>query len=109
MTLTRAQQFSEDVVTLDQSNFETAMDTESIWVIAFYVPWCEHTEAFAPKLEAAVKDLQAKGYSVKMGAVDVEANRELGWKYQVDSSPTTKIFFYTDGEWTDTNYVGEND
>ena len=40
------------------------MDTESIWVIAFYVPWCEHTEAFAPKLEAAVKDLQANGYSV---------------------------------------------
>ena len=84
------------------------MDPSSIWIVAFYVPQCSHTEAFAPKLEAAAHDLQNHGYNIKLGAVNVEDNKELGWKYQVGESPSVKIFYHAnEGGWVDTDYVGE--
>ena len=85
------------------------MTTDAIWVVAFYVPWCDHCTAFAPELEAAAQDLKSHGYKIHLGAVDVSVNKKLGWKYQINSSPYVKIFFHDDedNQWIDTDYLGE--
>jgi len=70
---------------------------DSLWLIAFYVPWCEHAQAFAPKLEAVADDLRLHKYNINFGAVDVSTNPQLGHYYRIDSSPVIKMLSYMDG------------
>ena len=43
------------------------MQTDIIWLVTFYVPWDDHVQTFAPKLEMSFADLTKKGYNVQFG------------------------------------------
>lgn len=85
---------SKRVEVLTDENMDAKMgeSPEAIWLVIFYVPWCEHTKAFGPKLAAAAQDLVSKNYNIRFGSVDVSINRQAGWKYQINRSPLVKIF-----------------
>ena len=69
------------------------LQSEEIWFVKFYAPWCGHCQKLAPEWEKAAKAL--KGV-VKFGAVDLadEKNKALGSKYKVEGFPTIKIFTF---------------
>uniref|UniRef100_A0A7N6A2Z5 Protein disulfide-isomerase A6 n=1 Tax=Anabas testudineus TaxID=64144 RepID=A0A7N6A2Z5_ANATE len=81
---------SDDVVELTPSNFNReVIQSDSLWLVEFYAPWCGHCQNLAPEWKKAATAL--KGI-VKVGAVDADQHKSLGGQYSVRGFPTIKIF-----------------
>ncbi len=79
-----------DVVSLDAKSFkEQVINSDGDWFVEFYAPWCGHCKQLAPEWEKAAKAL--KGV-IKVGAVDMDAHKEVGGPYNVKGFPTIKWF-----------------
>mmetsp|Transcript_22746 Transcript_22746/g.57299 ORF Transcript_22746/g.57299 Transcript_22746/m.57299 type:complete len:462 (-) Transcript_22746:276-1661(-) len=81
-----------DVVTLDSSNFdELVTDSDDLWLVEFYAPWCGHCKALKPDWIEAAGQLKDK---VKLGAVDCDAdeNKSVCGEYGIRGFPTIKYF-----------------
>lgn len=75
---------------LNKDNWkQEVMQSDSLWLIEFYAPWCGHCKSLAPEWTSAAKQL--KGV-VKVGAVDMTTDQELGSPYNVQGFPTLKWF-----------------
>uniref|UniRef100_A0A665W7F0 Protein disulfide-isomerase A6 n=1 Tax=Echeneis naucrates TaxID=173247 RepID=A0A665W7F0_ECHNA len=80
----------DDVVELSPSNFNReVIQSDSLWLVEFYAPWCGHCQNLAPDWKKAATAL--KGI-VKVGAVDADQHKSLGGQYGVRGFPTIKIF-----------------
>uniref|UniRef100_A0A2K5BYE5 Protein disulfide-isomerase A6 n=1 Tax=Aotus nancymaae TaxID=37293 RepID=A0A2K5BYE5_AOTNA len=81
---------SDDVIELTPSNFNReVIQSDSLWLVEFYAPWCGHCQRLTPewkKAATALKDV------VKVGAVDADKHQSLGGQYGVQGFPTIKIF-----------------
>ncbi|XP_062267031.1 protein disulfide-isomerase A6 isoform X1 [Platichthys flesus] len=81
---------SDDVVELTPSNFNReVIQSDSLWLVEFYAPWCGHCQTLASdwkKVATALKGI------VKIGAVDADQHKSLGGQYGVKGFPTIKIF-----------------
>ncbi|KAM9778212.1 protein disulfide-isomerase A6 isoform X2 [Syngnathus typhle] len=81
---------SDDVVELNPSNFiREVIQSDNLWLIEFYAPWCGHCQRLTPDWKKAATAL--KGI-VKVGAVDADQHKSLGGQYGVSGFPTIKIF-----------------
>ncbi|XP_078094204.1 protein disulfide-isomerase A6 isoform X2 [Mustelus asterias] len=81
---------SDDVVELTQNNFNTeVIQSDELWMVEFYAPWCGHCQSLAPEWKKAASAL--KGI-VKVGAVDADKHQSLGGQYGVQGFPTIKLF-----------------
>ncbi|NXS73522.1 PDIA6 isomerase, partial [Pandion haliaetus] len=81
---------SDDVIELTPTNFnKEVIQSESLWLVEFYAPWCGHCQRLTPEWKKAAKAL--KGV-VKVGAVDADKHQSLGGQYGVRGFPTIKIF-----------------
>lgn len=81
---------SDDVVELTASNFNSqVLQSDDLWLVEFYAPWCGHCQSLAPEWKKAATAL--KGI-VKVGAVDMDVHRNVGAPYNVQGFPTIKIF-----------------
>ncbi|XP_063078522.1 protein disulfide-isomerase A6 [Engraulis encrasicolus] len=81
---------SDDVVELTPSNFNReVIQSDSLWLVEFYAPWCGHCRNLVPDWKKAATAL--KGI-VKVGAVDADQHKSLGGQYGVRGFPTIKIF-----------------
>jgi len=79
-----------DVVVLDDENFDkTVMNSDDIWLIEFYAPWCGHCKTLAPKWKKVATKLLGK---VKLAKLDAEKNRVTAARFSVSSYPTIKVF-----------------
>ncbi len=64
---------NSDVKVLTQNNFnKEVVNTDDIWIVEFYAPWCGHCQRLTPEWEKAAKAL--KGI-VKVGAVDADSEK----------------------------------
>ncbi|KAG7270483.1 hypothetical protein CRUP_032779 [Coryphaenoides rupestris] len=80
----------DDVVELDPSNFNReVIQSDSLWLIEFYAPWCGHCQSLTADWKKAATAL--KGV-VKVGAVDADQHKSLGSQYGVRGFPTIKVF-----------------
>uniref|UniRef100_A0A2L2Y0U2 protein disulfide-isomerase n=2 Tax=Parasteatoda tepidariorum TaxID=114398 RepID=A0A2L2Y0U2_PARTP len=81
---------NNEVVELNPSSFNSrVVDSDDIWIVEFYAPWCGHCQALVSeysKMAAAVKGI------VKVGAVNADQHQTLGQKYEIRGFPTIKIF-----------------
>lgn len=78
------------MIQLDELNFrEQVLDSDDIWFVEFYAPWCGHCKKLAPEWEQAATSLKGE---VKVGAVDATAYQSLAAQYQVQGYPTIKVF-----------------
>ncbi|KAF0311214.1 Protein disulfide-isomerase A6 [Amphibalanus amphitrite] len=80
----------DDVVELTPSNFNReVIDSDSIWIVEFYAPWCGHCKNLVPEYKKAATAL--KGV-VKVGAVDADQHQSLAGQFGVRGFPTIKVF-----------------
>ena len=78
------------VTQLTKDNFESEVkQSEGVWLVEFYAPWCGHCKSLAPEYEKAAKAL--KGIA-GVGAVDMTEHQEVGAPYDVQGFPTIKLF-----------------
>ncbi|MEE6512456.1 hypothetical protein FKM82_019459 [Ascaphus truei] len=81
---------SSDVVELTPTNFnQEVIQSDSLWLVEFYAPWCGHCQRLTPDWKKAATAL--KGV-VKVGAVDADKHQSLGGQYGVKGFPTIKVF-----------------
>ncbi|XP_023690500.1 protein disulfide-isomerase A6 [Paramormyrops kingsleyae] len=81
---------SDDVVELNASNFNhEVMQSDSLWLIEFYAPWCGHCQRLTPDWKKAATALNGV---VKVGAVDADQHKSLAGQYGIRGFPTIKIF-----------------
>lgn len=92
---------NSDVVELTAANFQSkVVDSDSLWIVEFYAPWCGHCQSFAPEYAKAAKAL--KGV-VKVGGVDMDKHQSVGAPYSVRGFPTVKVFGANKSKPTDYN------
>jgi len=78
------------VVQLNKGNFKKlVLDSDDLWFVEFYAPWCGHCKNLAPSWEKAARAL--KGV-IKVGAVDMTTDQDVGAPYNVQGFPTLKFF-----------------
>jgi len=68
-------------VKLTKDNFKKlVLDSDYLWFVEFYAPWCGHCKNLAPSWEKAARQL--KGV-VNVGAVDMTTDQEAGAAYGI--------------------------
>lgn len=81
---------SGDVINLTPANFDKlVVNSDEIWVVEFYAPWCGHCKSLVPEYKKAAEALRGV---IKVGAVDADEHKSLGGEYGVRGFPTIKIF-----------------
>ncbi|XP_076802865.1 protein disulfide-isomerase A6-like [Clavelina lepadiformis] len=81
---------SDDVVELTGSNFhDTVVNSDELWLVEFYAPWCGHCQRLVPEWKKAASNL--KGI-VNVGALDADQHKSVGGSYGIRGFPTIKIF-----------------
>lgn len=96
---------SSPVVKLTKDNFKKlVLDSDQLWFIEFFAPWCGHCKQLAPAWEKAAKSL--KGV-VNVGAVDMTTDQEAGAAYGIQGFPTIKFFGFDKSKPAD--YQGQRD
>ncbi|XP_064653166.1 protein disulfide-isomerase A6 homolog [Lineus longissimus] len=80
----------EDVIELTDSNFESlVINSDDVWLVEFYAPWCGHCKRLAPEWKKAATELKGK---VKVGALDADQHKHMAQMYQIQGFPTIKWF-----------------
>ncbi|BFZ21114.1 hypothetical protein BsWGS_24153 [Bradybaena similaris] len=81
---------SKDVVELTDSNFESlVLNSQDMWLVEFFAPWCGHCKNLAPHWQSAATELKGK---VKLGALDATVHTVMANRYGVRGYPTIKFF-----------------
>ncbi len=79
-----------DVVELTDKNFKKlVLQSEDMWLVEFFAPWCGHCKNLKPHWDRAAGELKGK---VKLGTVDATVYQELSNEYGVRGYPTIKFF-----------------
>ena len=97
----------KDVVELTDDNFDkTVFNDESMWLIAFYAPWCGHCKKLLPEWRSAATQLRG---TIKVAKVDATAHQKLAQRYQIQGYPTIKVFAPGKGDKKVEDYNGPRD
>jgi protein disulfide-isomerase-like protein len=81
---------TNDVIELTESNFKKlVLQSEDMWLVEFFVPWCDHCKNLAPHWTKTASELKGK---VKLGTIDSTVHQSLVQQYGVQGYPTIKYF-----------------
>ena len=78
------------MVELTDKNFKKlVLQSDDMWLVEFFAPWCGHCKNLEPHWKKAAGELKGK---VKLGTVDATVFQELANQYGVRGYPTIKYF-----------------
>ena len=78
------------VIHLTKDNFnDLVINSDDLWIVEFYAPWCGHCKSLAPEYDKAAKALNGM---VRFGAVDMDKEQSVGAPFEIKGFPTLKIF-----------------
>ena len=81
------------VETLTDANFqEKVINSDEMWIVEFYAPWCGHCKALEPEFKAAAEQLQKESVDCLLAKVDATAEDMLAGFFSVKAFPTIKFF-----------------
>ncbi|KAL3289768.1 hypothetical protein HHI36_023163 [Cryptolaemus montrouzieri] len=81
---------NDDVIELTDSNFDKlVLQSDDMWLVEFFAPWCGHCKNLAPHWAKAATELKGK---VKLGALDATVHQAKAAQYGVKGYPTIKFF-----------------
>ncbi|XP_059609548.1 protein disulfide-isomerase A6 homolog [Phlebotomus argentipes] len=81
---------SDDVIELTDANFDKlVLNSDDVWLVEFFAPWCGHCKNLAPQWAKAASELKGK---VKLGALDATVHQQKAQEYGVQGYPTIKFF-----------------
>jgi protein disulfide-isomerase A6 len=65
---------------LDDANFnEKVMNSEDIWMVEFYAPWCGHCKNLEPHWNKLA--FHMKGKKIRIAKFDADKNKSVGSRY----------------------------
>ena len=77
-------------IELTDKNFKKlVLQSDDMWLVEFFAPWCGHCKNLEPHWKKAASELKGK---VKLGTVDATVYQELAQEYGVRGYPTIKYF-----------------
>ncbi len=88
---------SDKVVTVTEQNWESeVLKSETPVLVDFWAQWCGPCRMVAPVLDQIADEMDGKVRVVKL---DVDANQQIAYQFQVSSIPTFILF--KDGQMAD--------
>ncbi len=84
---------AEDILHIDDSNFETTVKSSAKLVVDCWAPWCGPCRMLAPTFEALAKDYKGK---ITFAKLDTDQSPKTAMSLSINSIPT--ILFYKDGK-----------
>eukprot|EP00644_Phytophthora_capsici_P016338 jgi/Phyca11/549887/estExt2_Genewise1Plus.C_PHYCAscaffold_340182 len=82
---------SFQVHSLSTASYEEMLkDSDTVWLVDYYAPWCPHCRHFAPEWER-VANFYAKTDKVQVGAVDCTKNAEICNNENIYGYPGVKL------------------
>lgn len=89
-----AHDWGGNVQVLTDSNFDSkVLDSDDVWLVNFYAPWCPHCKNLKPIYEEASRAIRKEGIkNVKLGAIDASEYQSYAQKYGIRGFPTLKYF-----------------
>jgi len=83
---------NDAVVVLTSGNFKNkVLNSDELWMVEFYAPWCGHCKNLEPEWKKLAKELKG---TVNVGAVDMTQHQDVGAPYGIKGFPTIKFFGY---------------
>lgn len=83
---------SEVVRTLTDDTFDAALnDSQTVWLVDFYSPWCPHCRQFGPQWEQ-VANVYAASSNVQLGAVDCTREKRVCDQEDIHSYPAVQVY-----------------
>ena len=72
---------------IDNNNFEQSIKSHKVILIDFWADWCRPCKMFSPILDEISKE-----YSLWIGKINADENKEKAAEYNIVSLPTTIVF-----------------
>jgi protein disulfide-isomerase A1 len=82
----------EDVLILDDTNIDEALEQYPELLVEFYAPWCGHCKKLAPEYAKAAKKLKANDPPIRIAKCDATVATSSASKFGVQGYPTLKYF-----------------
>ena len=82
----------DDVLVLDDTNIDEALDLYPEILIEFYAPWCGHCKTLAPEYAKAAARLKKNDPPVRIAKCDATIATSSASKFGVQGFPTLKYF-----------------
>ncbi len=77
------------VTELNESNFDSFVESNKIAIIDCWAPWCGPCRRMAPIIEEAAAELEGK---VAFAKLNTDENQGIAIRFQINAIPTLLVF-----------------